>query len=251
MPPPRVPLLIPLLLGLLAAIVLWLPPPLAVAAAAGWRWPVHGDAVSAFDYSPRHPFRAAQRRGIDIVAPVGARVRAACAGRVRFAGRVPDRGLGVTLRCGGGLVATHLGLGRLAVRRGTRVAAGAPLGVVGPAGRLRLGARHAGERFGYVDPLGLLRRPPRPRPAPAPLAPRSPRRRTTPVPLARRSPRSAPVPLAPRPRPAAVPRPDASIPPLAWAGLVLLAAGVPLGGLVRRSRRRGPAASATAPGRVR
>jgi hypothetical protein len=44
-----------------------------------------------------------------------------------------------------------------------------------------------------------------------------------------------------RPRPftvRAAARDGAAIPSAAWAGLVVLAAGVPLGGLVRRSRRR-------------
>jgi hypothetical protein len=51
-----------------------------------------------------------------------------------------------------------------------------------------------------------------------------------------------PAPLRPaplRPRPVAATRAGApGVPAGAWAGLVVLAAGVPLGGLVRRSRRR-------------
>jgi hypothetical protein len=53
--------------------------------------------------------------------------------------------------------------------------------------------------------------------------------------------------LAPRPRPLAHPRPGAAIPAGAWAGLALLAAGVPLGGLVRRGRRARRALATTAP----
>jgi murein DD-endopeptidase MepM/ murein hydrolase activator NlpD len=198
-----------------------------------WRWPVFPrEVLRGFRYAPRHPFAAAQRRGIDLAAAPGAPVRSACGGRVTFAGPVPGgRGLGVTVRCGA-LVATHLGLGRVAVRRGDRVAAGRRLGVVGPAGRLRLGARRGAERFAYVDPLGLLgdsAPPADPGVPPAPLgrAPRAPR---VPAPL-----RPAP---RPRPRPVADARDGAAIPSAAWVGLVVLAAGVPLGGLARRSRRR-------------
>jgi hypothetical protein len=147
---------------------------------------------------------------------------------VTFAGRVPGgRDLGVTVRCGA-LVGTHLGLGSIAVRRGTHVAAGTRLGAAGPGGRLRLGARVAAERFGYVDPLELLRDegPPATPVAPLGRAPRGP---------------GAPAPLRPlaRPRPVAAARSrGAELPAAAWAGLIVLAAGVPVGGVVRSSRRR-------------
>lgn len=225
-----------------------------------WRWPVHGAVVGRFAYARDHAFTAGARRGIDIAAASGVPVRAACSGRVTFAGAVPGgRGLGVTVRCGG-LAATHLGLGRLAVRRGTRVEAGARLGVLGAAGRLRLGARRAADRFAYVDPLALLRgdEPPAPVagprrtprvPAPPRVAPLGRAPHPQPAPLAR-APHPRPLatsPLGPRPRAVARAAPGAAIAPGAWAGLVLLAAGVPLGGLVRRRRRRARPAPATVP----
>src|SRR3954452_941302 len=230
MPPPRPRLALFLLPVGLAVALLAVVLPHAAAGASGvrerWRWPVESRTLAGrFAYSPRHPFATAQRRGIDIATPPGAAVRSACGGRGSFAGPVPGgRVLGVTVRCGA-LVATHLGLGRLAVRRGVRVAPGARIGVVGPAGRLRLGARVRAERFGYVDPLGLLREE-RPPAAPLGRAPRGP---------------AVPTPLRPEARslPVAVARAgEAGVPAGAWAGLVLLAGGVPLGGLVRRSRRR-------------
>ena len=92
----------------------------------------------------RRPRRPARR------APSGAPARASSTA----AGRVPGRGLGVTVRCGE-LAATHLGLAGVRVRRGRLVVAGARLGTaLGPV--VRLGARRAGRRHGYVDPAGLL-----------------------------------------------------------------------------------------------
>src|SRR4051812_36623282 len=87
MPPPRPSLvlsLVPIALALaLLAVVL----PRAVAAGGPppvrWRWPVASrDVAARFAYSPRHPFVAAQRRGIDVAAAPGATVRAPCGGRV-------------------------------------------------------------------------------------------------------------------------------------------------------------------------
>jgi murein DD-endopeptidase MepM/ murein hydrolase activator NlpD len=265
MPPPRPGLALLLLPPALVLLALLLPRPASAGPSARWRWPVHGELVGVFRYAPRHPFAAAQRRGVDIAAVHGAIVRSACRGRVTFAGPVPGRGAAVTVRCGA-LVATHLGLDRPAVRRGAVVAAGDRLGRVGPSGRVRLGARRAAARFGYVDPLALVAGDQDPGPAAGPGPAPLPRGRS-PLPAA---PHSAPAPRAvrptgaprllsphaldPRPRPAAGPlrtaagprprpatRPaDAApaIPGLAWAGLILLAAGVPLGGLVHHGRRR-------------
>jgi hypothetical protein len=277
------------------------------ATAGSWRRPVAGEVVGAFHYSARRPFAAGWRRGIDIAARPGAVVHAACGGRVSFAGLLPGEGAGrgVSVRCGA-LTATHLGLAGLAVRPGTMVAAGAPVGTLGPSGLLRLGARVTARRFGYVDPLRLLGREPwspptathrrrggrdpRPAPEPAPAPGPGPAPRPHAVPAARATaprpvPTATPV-LGPAPRPRAVPvarasaprpvptqaptlgpaprphgipaAPSAShaplpargVPPVAWAGLGLLAAGLPLGGVVRRrARRRRPLLSHAEPGR--
>ena len=276
MPRPRVRVLLLALAALAAAALfaLLLPRPAAAAWRLDdrWRWPVDGIVVGRFAYDRTASFAAGARRGIDIAAAPGAAARSACRGRVTFAGPVPGRrGLGVTVRCGP-LVATHLGLARLGVRRGARVLAGTRLGSVGPAGRVRLGARRAADRFGYVDPLSLLRGdgPPRDPAVPGPAGRRRqsvpvvPRPGSRPVPLGRapgapvasvraarpavagRAPHAPGTALAPRPRPAAGSRgDDGAIPAGAWAGLVLLAAGVPLGGLVRRRRARSAPAAAT------
>src|SRR3954447_4246755 len=263
MPPPRTRVLLLALAAFAAASLFALLVPRPAGAAPSlrdhrWRWPVEGAVVGRFAYARSAPFTAGARRGIDIAAAPGAAVRSACRGRVSFAGAVPGgRGLGVTVRCGA-LVATHLGLARLVVRRGRRVAAGTRLGAAGPAGTIRLGARRSDDRFGYVDPLALLRGdgPPDGPAMPGPASRRGPRPSARPAPLGRaplrRAPASpparvphAPVTIAPRPRPAAHDGRGAAIPAGAWAGLIVLAARVPLGGRVRRRRTRAVRAAAT------
>jgi murein DD-endopeptidase MepM/ murein hydrolase activator NlpD len=222
-PRPHPVILASLVLGCVFVMALVMP---RGAAGAGWRWPLRGPVVGAFHLSPGAPFARGQRRGIDVSAPPGSVVRAACAGRVSFAGPVPRRGLAVSVRCGA-LVATYLGLGRLAVRSGSLLAAGQGLGTLGPAGRLRLGARRAGDRRGYLDPLTLLTgdRPAPPRLGPAPRV-RS-LRPARPLPAAR------PPAFAPAPAVAA-----RRLPWPAYPALALVASALPVGGLVRRGRRR-------------
>jgi Peptidase family M23 len=202
--------------------------------AATWRWPLHGPVQERFAYTPTTPFERGQHRGIIIGGPPGTPVRAACAGRVSFAGALPRRrAAGVTVNCGA-WTATYLRLASLAVRRGDRVAVGDRVGRVG-AGGLHLGARRTGRRWAYVDPLTLLASEPGARPAPLV---RAPHWRTGPGPLATQ-PRPAPLPLPLRwsaPVAAAV-RP--AVPLVAWLGLALLVGALPALGLRRaRGRRR-------------
>jgi hypothetical protein len=210
-----------------------------------WRWPVRGPVVRPFAVTVSDRFAAGQHRGIDVRARPGTTVRAACSGRVRFAGRVARLGLVVSVRCGP-LLATYLELGAVATGRGRRVRAGARLGVVGPGGHLHLGARDV--RAGrYIDPLTLLRNPGPSLPlGPAP-APSHPRRPVPRLPGA--------VPARERPLTPALPAPHGSaeraahgVPPVVWAGLGLVATALPLGGIVavRRSRQRGSWASTSA-----
>ena len=112
--------------------------------------------LRAFAVGPDR-FAAGQHRGADLGAPAGARVRAACGGRVSFAGRVPGGGRTVSVRCGA-LVATYQHLGGVAVRRGQRLLPGGPIGTVGrarPSPHVHLGARDAATGA-YVDPLTLF-----------------------------------------------------------------------------------------------
>ena len=183
--------------------------------AGDWARPVAGDVTRAFDYDRAAPFAAGRHRGVDLGARAGQIVRAPCGGVVTFAGRVPSRGAGISIRCGA-LVATLVELGRVHARRGVRVDRG---DVVGRArGDVHLGARRHRDGFGYLDPLTLIssHRPP--------LGP--------PPPATRRRPR-------PAARPGAAPRPvvrAARVPAGAWVGLGLIVAGVPLGAVVRRRR---------------
>ncbi len=214
------------LLGLVLAVG-------APAAGAAWRLPVDGAIVGRFHVGA-DPFAAGQRRGVDLAAAPGARVVAPCAGTVAFAGSVPGFGGAVSLRCGA-LTATVLGLGRVSAHVGTAVLRGAPVGVVGARGRVRLGARVSAQRFGYRDPLALVGAD---RSGPPPLVgPRGPgRRRGAPPPVATLAP--------PRERPSAR-SVRSGAPTLAWLGLALIACALPGGVVAWRVRRaRAPLARA-------
>jgi len=221
--------------------------------------PVPGPVARAFEYAG-DPFARGHHRGADLAARPGAPVRAACGGRVAFAGRAGANGRTVTIRCGPWSV-THLPLRELAVRAGERVAPGTTVGTAGASTDhegIHLGVRRTADPRGYVDPAPLLRIPPRPAP---PAAPRAVARRTASPP-----PHPAPVPSGPAPgtAPAASAGPAASTAPAAsalpaastaaaptaragssplapwpaWAGLALLLAGAAGAGAARRSRTR-------------
>jgi hypothetical protein len=201
-----------------------------------WRRPLaRAETVGAFSFDPALPYAPGARRGIDLRGRPGDPVLAACGGTVAFAGRLPGRrALGVALACGR-LRATELGLASVAVRRGVRVRAGAPLGRLGAAGLLRLGARRAGRRAGYVDPAPLLAGAP---PATAP-------------PATHPAPRRAPPPVAVRRAAPPPPGPAAALPWPAWAAVGLLTAGAAGGAATTRRRRRGAGARMRAAHRYR
>jgi len=208
------------------------------AQATTWHWPLHGPVQKRFGYTAATPFTRGQHRGITIAGPAGAPVRAACPGRVTFAGRLPNRpGAG----------------GHDQLRRTDRDLSPARL-AGGPARRpgrrrrphrpprpARAAPRRPPDRpaLDYVDPLALLGRDPSTHPRPLV---RAPRWRTGPGPIPTR-PRPAPLPL-PLPLPlrwsapaAAAARP--AVPLVAWLGLALLAGALPALRL-RHARRRRP-----------
>jgi hypothetical protein len=210
---------------------------------ADWRWPLRGPLVGRFRFTPGAPYARGQRRGIDVAAPPGTEVRAACAGPVTFAGALPRFGRAVSVRCGA-LLATYLRLARVEVSRGAIVAPGQPLGTLGATGVLRLGARRAADRRAYLDPVTLLSDadPQMPDLGPAPR----PRR---PGEVRREHPRApAPRPPMPHPRRApATPRATAQrLPWPAYPAIALIAIALPVGGLVRLRRRGRRAVGAAA-----
>jgi peptidase M23-like protein len=227
-------------------------------AAGAWRSPVTGPVARVFDRGA-NPYAGGHHRGVDLLAPPGSPVRAACAGRVVVAGRVGLSGGVVTVLCGRWRVSV-MPLATIGVRRGTVVAPGARLGTLarspGHAG-LHFGVRRDGARFGYVDPLRFLApsHPAAPPPLPLGRAPHTPHARTRhlpPLPLGR-APRALRArtrhlpPLTLAPTPAITARAIAATAPLApwpaWAGLALVLAGlgVRLGTRRRAERRLGAA----------
>ncbi len=212
--------------------------------------PVPGAVARPFEYAG-DPFTRGHHRGVDLAARTGEPVRAACGGRVAFAGRAGANGRAVTVRCGAWSV-THLPLRELAVHAGDRLAAGAELGTAargrGHAG-LHLGVRRTSDAHGYIDPAPLLRALRRPAP---PTGPGTIARRLSPPP-----PHPAPLPSGPEWRPApswrAAPAARPGSGPLApwpaWAGVALLLAGAAGAGTVRmrRARRAAPTRAAAAP----
>ena len=223
----------------------------STALAERWLRPVPGEVARSFSYSRAAPFAAGAHRGLDLAAPPGAAVRAACRGRVAHAGAVAGRSQVVSVLCGARRV-THLPLATVTVRAGQAIRAGAPIGTLaGGHGGLHLGVRRAADPFGYENPLALLRRPDRPL---APIATR-PRRIGRPRPLRlprpappARVPRIAPAPLvrraAPAPAPTA-PTAGGSPPWVVWVGGALVACGaVGSRSIVVRRRRRHAVAGA-------
>jgi hypothetical protein len=184
--------------------------PLAVPSAAQaerWLRPVPGEVARAFHYTRDAPFTAGAHRGVDLAAPPGTAVRAACGGTVVHAGRVAGLGV-VSVRCGARRV-SHLPLRSIAVRAGAVIHAGAPIGTLAAGhGGLHLGVRAEGDQFGYENPLALLPGPERPL---APIAPRPrigrPRRIRVP-------PRPAPVTIPSRRDRAPARRPHRVAPPV-------------------------------------
>ncbi|MFI7551803.1 peptidoglycan DD-metalloendopeptidase family protein [Micromonospora sediminimaris] len=123
-----------------------------------FRWPVDGvpRPVRRFDPPPR-PWLAGHR-GVDLLAPAAATIRAAGAGTVLFAGMVVNRPV-VTVGHADGLRTTYEPV-QPAVPVGTVVPTGAPLGTLlpGHAGCPAAACLHWGLRQGddYLDPLALL-----------------------------------------------------------------------------------------------
>ncbi|MFJ6794091.1 M23 family metallopeptidase [Streptomyces sp. NPDC091268] len=117
---------------------------------------------------PPGPY-AAGHRGVDLSAPVGARIRAVGAGQVHYAGLVAGRGV-LSLTLPGGLRTTYEPV-RPLVAQGERVAAGQVVAVLAEGSHCPAACLHWGLLAGetYLDPLALVARPtPRLLPIPGP-----------------------------------------------------------------------------------
>ena len=195
--------------------------------------PVRARASTAGSTSPRRRAR---------------RVRSACAGRVRFAGRLPGRGRVVSVVCGAARRDLPRARRRPPSAAATRWRPASAIGTVA-ASHLQLGARRTGAPDGYVDPLTLLAT--RARRRSARRRARRPRAAPTAAPVRARAP-------APRRRRREARERRQRVPLAAWLGLGLLVAGTPLGALLavaagavvarRRGRRRRTAAPAAGAG---
>jgi murein DD-endopeptidase MepM/ murein hydrolase activator NlpD len=100
---------------------------------ATWRWPLAGRLLLGYGFVDM-PWLGEWtfHDGLDLAAPVGATVRAAVTGVVLQVRDDPLLGPEVVERSVDGVAVTYAGLGRVAVRPGQSVAAGQPLGTVGP-----------------------------------------------------------------------------------------------------------------------
>jgi murein DD-endopeptidase MepM/ murein hydrolase activator NlpD len=114
-----------------------------------YRPPVDAAVIEGF-HAPASPY-AAGNRGLEYATSAGLPVRAAAAGTVVFAGRVPA-GWAVTVQHADGVRTALTGLGSLVVRRGQQVALGEVVGTT-RGDRLFLSAR-IGEA--YIDPALLF-----------------------------------------------------------------------------------------------
>ena len=148
--------LVPVAYGALA--VLPAAPSAAASDPSGWRLPLDGrPRVVAPFVAPAGPY-APGHRGVDLSAAPAARVLAAAAGVVAFAGRVAGRGV-VSVDHPGGLRTTYQPVDA-AVHAGDAVASGAVLGLLTGAGGHCPPAAclHWGLRRGaaYLDPMALV-----------------------------------------------------------------------------------------------
>ena len=113
-------------------------------------WPLHGTITTYF--SARHP-------AIDIAAPLGTPVHAACSGHVIWAGwKLNGGGNVVDILCTNGLTTSYNHLSVTLVRHGISVSAGTRIALVGMTGRATGPHLHfaviAGGRF--LNPLAYL-----------------------------------------------------------------------------------------------
>ncbi len=146
-----------------AAVVLSLATVLPASAITGgdapprddWRWPVSPVQIVRPYEAPAHRYGPGHR-GIDLGIGTGGAVYAPAPGIVAFSGVVVDRGV-VTIDHGDGYVTTLEPVVE-APSRGTLVARGDPVGLVGAGGHSEPGTVHFGvrEHGEYINPMLML-----------------------------------------------------------------------------------------------
>jgi septal ring factor EnvC (AmiA/AmiB activator) len=94
-------------------------------------WPVNGAFLYRFGRFVNPNNTTTRWNGIGISAPVGTMVKSVSAGMVAYAGPMGTYGNTVILEHGGGDYSVYGSLDKIAVRKGTRVIKGQPLGTVG------------------------------------------------------------------------------------------------------------------------
>ena len=94
-------------------------------------WPVNGTFLYRFGRYVNPNNTTTRWNGIGITAPVGTSVKSVSAGTVAYAGPMGTYGNTVILEHGGGDYSVYGSLDKIAVRKGTRVIKGQPLGTVG------------------------------------------------------------------------------------------------------------------------
>ncbi|MFG2060107.1 M23 family metallopeptidase [Micromonospora sp. NPDC048871] len=127
-------------------------------AGQGYRWPVEGVPRPGRRFDPPARPWLSGHRGVDLIAPAGAPIRAAGSGTVSYAGLVAGRPV-ISVTHPDGLRTTYEPVEPV-VTVGTAVAAGTLLGVLAPGhlGCPEAACLHWGLRRGtdYLDPLALL-----------------------------------------------------------------------------------------------
>jgi lipoprotein NlpD len=118
-------------------------------------WPTSGAIVSRFAAD----VRGRPNNGIDLAAFAGMAVRAAAGGRVIFAGTEPERfGQLIVIDHGAGWATAYAYLGKVMVKQGETVRAGAPIARIGASGEAKKPTLHFELRHDNVprDPLPVL-----------------------------------------------------------------------------------------------
>lgn len=129
---------------------------------SGWVWPVPESTTITSCYGPRVDpveYVDGQHHGLDVGAPQGARLLAATAGQVAFAGRDGNYGNVVRIAHENGILTVYAHMSRITVQVGDAVEAGDLIGYIGSTGKstgphLHMEIRRGGST---VDPLGYFK----------------------------------------------------------------------------------------------